>query len=137
MPQALLIRGGRVIAPIGYTRTMASRFAVSTMKRVVEAESFTGVVLGIAHTAVKPPAAAARAPVAMVSLSSRPGSRRWVWMSMKPGVTTQPVASKTSAFFALRPSPIWAIRPLSIRTSTRASRREAGSITRPPRIRSA
>ena len=33
-------------------------------------------VLGMAQTAVKPPAAAARAPVAMVSTSSRPGSRR-------------------------------------------------------------
>ncbi len=122
---------------MGYTRTRASRFAVSTMKRVVEAESFTGVVLGMAHTAVKPPAAAAWEPVAMVSLSSRPGSRRWVWMSMKPGVTTQPAASNTSAFLAFRPSPIWAMRPFSIRTSTRPSRREAGSITRPPRIRRA
>ena len=66
----------RVMAPMGYTRTTASRFAVSMMKRVVEALSFTGVVFGMAHTAVNPPAAAAWAPVAMVSLSSRPGSRR-------------------------------------------------------------
>ncbi len=55
--------------------------------------SLTGFVLGIAHTAVKPPAAAARVPVAIVSLSSRPGSRRCVCRSMKPGHTTRPLAS--------------------------------------------
>ena len=55
--------------------------------------SFTGSVFGMAQTAVKPPAAAARVPVAIVSLSSRPGSRRCVWRSMKPGHTTRPLAS--------------------------------------------
>jgi hypothetical protein len=35
---------------------------------VVSGESFTGVVLGMAATAVNPPAAAAAVPVAMVSL---------------------------------------------------------------------
>ena len=45
------------------------------------------------HTAVKPPAAAARVPVATVSLYSKPGSRRCTWMSMKPGHTTLPLAS--------------------------------------------
>jgi hypothetical protein len=39
--------------------------------------SVTGSVFGIAQTAVNPPAAAARAPVAIVSTSSRPGSRKW------------------------------------------------------------
>ena len=47
--------------------------------------SVTGSVFGIAQTAVNPPAAAARAPVAIVSTSSRPGSRRWQCTSMKPG----------------------------------------------------
>ena len=64
---------------------------------MIPAVSFTGSVLGMAQTAVKPPAAAARVPVAIVSLSSRPGSRRWVWMSMKPGQTTRPFSSRTWA----------------------------------------
>ena len=64
---------------------------------MIPALSFTGSVFGIAQTAVKPPAAAARVPVAIVSLSSRPGSRRWVWMSMKPGQTTRPFSSRTWA----------------------------------------
>ncbi len=37
-------------------------------------------------TAVKPPATADAAPVATVSLCSCPGSRRWTWMSIRPGV---------------------------------------------------
>ena len=42
------------------------------------------------HTAVNPPAAAARVPLAIVSLYSWPGSRRWAWMSISPGHTTLP-----------------------------------------------
>ena len=57
--------------------------------------SFTGRVLGMAATAVKPPAAAAWVPVRMVSLYSSPGSRRWTCMSMSPGVTTRLRASIT------------------------------------------
>ena len=34
---------------------------------------------------VNPPASAAAVPVAIVSSSSRPGSRRWTCMSIKPG----------------------------------------------------
>ena len=48
-------------------------------------------------TAVKPPAAAAIVPVRTVSLYSCPGSRRWTWMSISPGATTSPEASKVSA----------------------------------------
>src|SRR5262245_22324371 len=48
-------------------------------------------------TAVNPPAAAARVPLAIVSLYSWPGSRRWTWMSMNPGATTRPPASMVSA----------------------------------------
>ena len=59
------------------------------MKRVTALLSFTGRVLGMAATAVKPPAAAAWVPVRMVSLYSSPGSRRWTCMSMRPGVTTR------------------------------------------------
>ena len=47
-------------------------------------------MFGIATTAVKPPSAAARLPVSIVSASSLPGSRRWAWRSTNPGATTQP-----------------------------------------------
>src|SRR2546425_7872934 len=49
------------------------------------------------QTAVKPPAAAARVPLAIVSLYSWPGSRRCTCMSMKPGHTHVPAASITAA----------------------------------------
>ena len=52
--------------------------------------SATGSVLGMAQTAVKPPAAAAIAPVATVSRSSWPGSRRCTCTSISPGATTLP-----------------------------------------------
>ena len=39
-------------------------------------ESIGGLVFGIAQTVVNPPCAAAAVPVAMVSLYSKPGSRR-------------------------------------------------------------
>src|SRR5205814_72159 len=60
---------------------------------VTERVSFTGSVLAMAAMAVKPPAAAARVPVAIVSLYSWPGSRRWTCMSIRPGATTRPAAS--------------------------------------------
>ena len=43
---------------------------METMKLVTAGLSLTGSVLGIAQTEVKPPATAAAAPVAMVSLYS-------------------------------------------------------------------
>ena len=63
-------------APIGHTRTVASAFARSMMNRVTLALSFTGLVLGMQQTAVKPPRAAERVPVSIVSEFSCPGSRR-------------------------------------------------------------
>src|SRR5207302_495568 len=51
----------------------------------------------MAQTALNPPAAAARAPVAIVSTSSLPGSRRWTCRSTNPGATTWPRTSRTSA----------------------------------------
>ena len=54
-------------------------------------------VFGMQQMVVKPPAAAARAPVSMVSACSMPGSRRCTCMSMKPGATMQPGASKNAA----------------------------------------
>ena len=63
-------------APIGQTRTFPPAFARSRMNRVTEALSFTGFVFGMQQTAVKPPRAAARVPVSMVSEDSCPGSRK-------------------------------------------------------------
>ena len=54
--------------------------------------STTGSVLGIATTAQKPPAAAARVPVSRSSLCSWPGTRRCTWGSTKAGSTWRPVA---------------------------------------------
>src|ERR671936_1233662 len=108
------------------------------MYSVIEPLSFTGWVLAMQHTAVKPPAAAARVPVATVSLYSWPGSRRCTCISMKPGQTHRPLASSTVApEGACSRAATRAILPSSIRTSCTASIDAAGSITRPPRIRSA
>ena len=41
-------------------------------------------------TLVKPPAAAAASPEAMSSFHSWPGSRRWVWASVRPGRRSRP-----------------------------------------------
>ena len=65
-------------APMGQTRTLAVALARSRMKRVTLALSFTGFVFGMQQTAVKPPRAAARVPVSIVSEDSWPGSRRCV-----------------------------------------------------------
>lgn len=44
-----------------------------------------GLVLGMAHTMVTPPASAAAVPDAKSSLWVPPGSRRWTWTSISPG----------------------------------------------------
>ena len=67
----------RVIAPMGCTRTRPCSRALATIISVMARLSFTGRVLGIAQTRVKPPAAAARVPDTTSSLYSYPGSRRW------------------------------------------------------------
>src|SRR5271157_1405883 len=126
-------------APIGHTRTWPCAFARSTMNRVIEALSFTGLVLGMQQTAVKPPRAAASVPVSMVSEFSCPGSRRCTCMSMKPGATIKPEASNTSAPLARDIFPVGAIsamRSPSSRMSRGASVLVAGSRTRPFLIRS-
>src|SRR5574337_1080554 len=141
-----------------------SRFAVSRINSATERVSLTGAVFGIQQTAVKPPRAAAIVPLAIVSLSSRPGWRRWTCMSINPGQTTRPVASITrstlrtdSACFAVfepfplpvsvgspppasrLPPPVFfsilAIFPSSMSRSRRSSTPLAGSMTRPPLIR--
>ena len=74
-----------VTAPTGKTSQWpASRPSRQTCS-TTPAVSATGSVLAIACTAVKPPRAAAWVPVSTVSASSRPGSRRWVCRSTRPG----------------------------------------------------
>ncbi len=80
----------RVIVAMGSTRAppAATPRAMSSATR--PGESIAGSVFGIAQTVVKPPRNAARAPVAIVSDSSKPGSRRCACRSMKPRVTRRP-----------------------------------------------
>src|ERR1700682_6409648 len=122
-------------APIGHTRTLETAAARSRIERVTDTLSFTGRVLGIGHTAVNPPRAAARVPVSMVSEDSPPGSRRWQCKSMKPGATTKFAASKISAPFARAASSpcgaTAAMRSPSSRMSRGTSVPLAGSSTRP------
>src|SRR5664279_3965583 len=108
-----------------------------TRKATAGASSRTGIVFAIAQTVVKPPAAAARVPVSTVSLCSNPGSRRCVWRSTKPGATTRPAASTTSAPFAAIFSSTFATTPSQRRTSSVWSRLRDGSTTRPPFRRTA
>ena len=61
-----------VMEPIGKTFASCARCACSMMKRVTAGLSFTGSVLGIAQMLVQPPATAAAAPLAIVSLYSAP-----------------------------------------------------------------
>src|SRR2546430_4745539 len=56
--------------------------------------SVTGSVFGMAHTAVNPPATAARVPLAMVSTSSFPGSRKCTCTSTRPGVHDSELARR-------------------------------------------
>ena len=55
------------------------------------------VQTGIAETGVP----AAQPPVAIVSASSVPGSRKWTCISKKPGAIISPVASKTETSAAV------------------------------------
>src|SRR5712692_438285 len=132
-------------APIGKRRVPPTAAARRSINSVTADVSLTGLVFAIAATAVNPPAAAAASPVAMVSLYSKPGSRRWTCISRKPGATTQPWASmmrgagRGSSGVCCKgvrisgPSAI--ILPSAIHTSTCRSIPWAGSITRPPRMR--
>ena len=83
-----------VAAAIGRTLTIARRSGFC-IQRVISSESLTGAVFGMGHTVVKPPAAAAAVPLAMVSLWLWPGSRRCTCRSINPGETSNPRASRT------------------------------------------
>src|SRR5436190_2671605 len=127
-----------VIAPVTYTFTTPSRAAFSFTSATAAGLSMLGEVFGMQTTVVNPPRAAAFVPVAMVSLADWPGSRRCTCRSIKPGVTTLPEASRRSqslpACFAAS-APMAATLPSRRRTSATASKRLAGSMTRPPEIR--
>ena len=97
--KALAATADRCRADGPHARAGHRSAARSRIARVTEALSLTGRVLGMGQTAVKPPRAAARVPVSMVSELSPPGSRRWQCRSMKPGATIRPAASSV---FAIR-----------------------------------
>ena len=123
-----------VIAAAGSTSHSPARAACCRTKSTTSTQSCVGSVFGIATIAVKPPRAAARLPVSIVSASSLPGSRRCACRSTNPGLTTHPDASITSSpSAAARPSPTSAMRPSTTRTSP--ARSPVWSSSRPPVIR--
>src|SRR4030095_15181569 len=68
------------IPPVGKTFTHAVSVARSLIHVIVAGLSAAGEVFGMQTIVVKPPAAAARAPDAIVSLWTLRGSRRWQWV---------------------------------------------------------
>ena len=85
------------------------------MNSVTERLSFTGFVFGMQQTEVKPPAFAAAVPVAIVSLYSKPGSRRCTCMSIRPGTTSLPAASMTLRAVRRNGSRLAELRDLPVR----------------------
>ena len=128
-----------VTAPTGHRLIRSSRRASRRRNSMSARESDTGLVLGIGQTPVKPPASAARRPLSIVSLYSKPGCRRWTCTSIRPGSTSLPRASITSAPAAAAaadsPAPSWRTRPSAASRSSRAFTPLAGSTSRPPRTR--
>src|SRR3989338_367517 len=124
-----------VMAAIGRTLTTASFFALATIYSTTAGLSIGGSVLARQQMVVKPPSAAALAPLLIVSLSGRPGSRRCVCMSIRPGRTHSPFASMISASSCPLPlAPNALILPSSISISLTSSTFAAGAMTRPPLI---
>ncbi len=123
-------------APMGHTRTPQHSPARSRTQRTCSGLSITGRVLGMQATEVKPPRAAAAVPLAMSSLYSKPGSRRWTCISTSPAQTVRPRASSTWASGALRSLPMTARRPSSMRRSITPPMPPTGSTRRPFWMRS-
>jgi len=119
------------IVPVGNTFTHATSAARSRIHAIVPGLSAAGEVFGMQTMVVNPPAAAARAPVSIVSFQPNPGSRRCTWRSISPGATTNPVASITSAS---EPFAFAAIFPSTMNRSPTSSRWFAGSMIRPFRM---
>ena len=67
-----------------------------------DGSSIAGVVLGIRHTVVNPPCAAAASPVATVSASSLPGSRKCACRSTNPGTISDAVGPEAVGVVARR-----------------------------------
>ncbi len=133
-----------VMAADGSTLTMPSALALDLTSSMMATLSMAGMVLGMATSVVTPPAAAARVPLAMVSLPSWPGSRKCTCKSTRPGMSQRPFASNIVA----GPEPVegapvaWsaaeptaATLPSSIRTEVTVSTPAAGSINRALMIR--
>ena len=97
--------------------------------------SMTGFVLGIQHTVVNPPLAAAFAPLSISSLCSRPGARKCTCKSISPGTTHLPLASIHSSYTSSN-CPIWLTFPSSIQRSVTVSICVFGLITNPFLIQS-
>ncbi len=93
----------------GRTRIQASSRARLMINSTKPALSMGGLVFAMVTTVVNPPLAAARLPLAMVSLDSKPGSRKWQCISTNPGATTHPAASMVSS--PCSPLPISTTRP--------------------------
>src|SRR5579872_357751 len=105
--------------------------ARASLSASASAEVVLGLVFGISNTAVTPPSTAPRDPASRSSFHSSPGSRKCTCVSMTPGNTTSPAASKVSPAAAVARSPISAIMPS--RTPTSAIPRPAWFTTSPPR----
>ncbi|MNC07245.1 hypothetical protein D3C75_547870 [compost metagenome] len=82
-----------VMAAYGSTFTSPASAALSFTNCTISGLSVTGRVFGMQAIVVKPPFAAERAPVSMVSLCSKPGSRRCTCISISPGISSLPSAS--------------------------------------------
>jgi hypothetical protein len=105
------------------------------LRTAVREPTRAGSVLGMQATLVTPPATADAVPVARVSSSSRPGSRKCTCMSMSPGQTILPPASMVwvGCRFGCGPRPTMCSP--RIQTSVTASSFCEGSMTRPFVIR--
>ena len=117
-------------APATYTRAFPLAAATAFTYSTPMALSITGAVLGMAHTAVNPPWAAARVPEAMSSFCSPPGSRKCTCTSTKPGTIILPERSRSTPFSMERLWPTSTMRPSRTRMSHTSSSPTWGSITR-------
>ena len=72
---------------------MSVSFPLFNTSLRVSSLSTVGLVFAISTTVVKPPRAAAFAPLAMSSLYSNPGSLKCTWTSTSPGATIRPSPS--------------------------------------------
>ena len=126
----------RVKAPSGNRRQRESFRARNLSISTKPGSSSTGSVSGWQTKLVTPPAAAAANSLSNMPSCSWPGSRKRAARSTNPGATTRPTALITRlAAKSLCALPMATMRPAAMLTSVSSSRPDAGSITRPPRMR--